>query len=330
YREPCWKGVQRIHCYDPEDKIGTAGQFIYDLQCILDTRKRAYDIILQLGYTSGTIWGWLLPRHKSIITTNMDGLEWSRSKYSRPVQRFLRYAEKLGVCYSDHLVADSPGIQAYLRNKYGQEATYIPYGTHVPERADEAALRPYQLLPYGYNLLIARMEPENNIVTILDGTLLQPAPMPFVVIGNMDTKYGRSLAAKYAGAGHIRFLGSLYDQDALHHLRYYSHLYFHGHSVGGTNPSLLEAMGSQALICAHDNIFNRSVLGDNGFYFSNAADVQALLAVVKREQEQQKISGNLLKVCQQYSHAAITRQYLRHFEEIMEARKQGNVSPYSR
>ena len=91
YKEKVWNGVNIIHCKDPEDKIGTAGQFIYDLNCILDSRKREFDIILQLGYTSSSVWNWLFSK-KPVIITNMDGLEWKRSKYSKLVQRFLFYA----------------------------------------------------------------------------------------------------------------------------------------------------------------------------------------------------------------------------------------------
>ena len=130
FQESNWNGVNIIHCNDPEDKMGTAGQFIYDLNCILDSRKRKFDIILQLGYTSSSIWGWLLPS-KSIIVTNMDGLEWKRSKYSKPVQKFLQFAEYLGVKFSDHLIADSVGIQSYLKEKYKKDSVYIPYGANV-------------------------------------------------------------------------------------------------------------------------------------------------------------------------------------------------------
>ena len=91
FQEKIFNDVNIIHCYDPEDKIGTAGQFIYDLNCILDSRKRNFDILLQLGYTSSTVWHRLLPK-KATIVTNMDGLEWKRSKYSKKVQKFLRYA----------------------------------------------------------------------------------------------------------------------------------------------------------------------------------------------------------------------------------------------
>jgi glycosyltransferase involved in cell wall biosynthesis len=330
YQEKKWKGVDIIHCYDPEHKIGTAGQFIYDLNCIMSARKQNFDVILQLGYTSSTIWGWLLPRQKSIVTTNMDGLEWKRSKYSRYVQRFLLYAEKLGVRYSDHLIADSTGIQTYLRNKYQKEATYIPYGAIFFEHPDKTIVEKYQLQPFQYNMLLARMEPENNIETILDGTMLQPVPQPFIVIGNVDTKYGKFLQDKYASGKHIRFLGAIYNLEELNNLRYYSNLYFHGHSVGGTNPSLLEAMASQAVICAHDNIFNRAVLGENGFYFSDAADILRLLGSVSRAEEQQKIAANKEKIIHQYSCETIINQYLKHFKEITEEKKVVKVLEYSR
>lgn len=115
YKNNEWNGVRIIHCRDFEDKIGAAGQFLYDLNCIVHTRKCNYDIILQLGYTSSAIWGWLLPTKKCLIATNMDGLEWKRTKYSKLVQRFLLFAEKLAVKKCHNLIADSIGIQDHLK-----------------------------------------------------------------------------------------------------------------------------------------------------------------------------------------------------------------------
>jgi glycosyltransferase involved in cell wall biosynthesis len=160
--------------------------------------------------------------------------------------------------------------------------------------------------------------------------MLQPTPTPFIVIGNVDTKYGKFLKEKYAAGEHIRFLGGIYNLEELNNLRYYSNLYFHGHSVGGTNPSLLEAMASQAVICAHDNIFNRSVLENNGFYFSDAGDVMGLLGSVVREKEYRKIAENKAKIIHQYSCETIIDQYLKHFEEITEEKKVVKVFQYSR
>lgn len=325
WQQSTWKDVQLVHCYDPR-VLGTAGQFIYDLQCIRHTRRCHYDVILQLGYTSSSVWGWLLPRRKSVVTTNMDGLEWKRSKYPALVQRFLRVAERLAVHTSDHLVADSPGIQNYLRNKYGKDAVFIPYGASVFTQPDVQVPEKYGLVPFQYHMLIARMEPENNIETILDGA----GDRPFLVIGDTHNRFGRRMKAKYAHRPQIRFLEGIYDQQVLNNLRYFSRLYFHGHSVGGTNPSLLEAMASQALIVAHNNIFNRAVLGEDGFYFRNARDVETLIKTVSRAEGQHYIDACVARVQQQYTHARIVQQYLQHFESILAARRGVKLLSFSR
>ena len=111
---------------DPSNIIGTASQFIYDLNCIIDSRKRNYDLILQLGYTSSSIWNGLLPKG-TIIVTNMDRLEWKRSKYSKLFRIFYYSLEKLAVKYSDYLISDSIAIQSYLKQKYSIDSKYIPY-----------------------------------------------------------------------------------------------------------------------------------------------------------------------------------------------------------
>lgn len=320
YQQSSWRGVNIIHCKDPEDKMGTAGQFIYDLNCIKDARKRHFDIILQLGYTSSSVWGWLLPRKKSIITTNMDGLEWKRSKYSAKVQRFLLHAEKLGVKYSDHLIADSVGIQQYLKDKYGKDSLFIPYGAHVFEQPDQIFLNEFGLEAYGYDMLIARLEPENSIEIILEGVRQAQRHLPFLVIGKYKTKYGAYLKEKFKDCPTIQFIGGIYDIEKLNNLRCFSKLYFHGHTVGGTNPSLLEAMASHALIAANDNIFNRSILGEDAYYFTNATEVADLLTRIDKTQESVKLSANVQKIKDVYAWPIIVNQYLAHFEDIMKER----------
>ena len=282
YQDSSWNGVQIIHKNDPENSIGTIGQFIYDFNCIIDSRKRGFDVILQLGYTSSSIWGWLLPK-KSIIITNMDGLEWKRSKYSPPVQKFLKYAEKLAVKTSDYLVADSLGIQKYLDEKYDKKSEYIAYGAELySESFDDKILEHYNVSKNGYNLLIARLEPENNIETILTGVTKKGYEQPFLVIGKHETRFGDYLKEKFKNYDNIRFLGGIYNFDHLNSLRFFSNLYFHGHSVGGTNPSLLEAMASNAFVIANDNIFNRSILGNDAVYFKTSKDVESTLKLEKK------------------------------------------------
>ncbi|WMJ73289.1 DUF1972 domain-containing protein [Cytophagaceae bacterium ABcell3] len=308
YKEPKWNGVNIIHAFNPEVWVGTPGQFIYDLNCVLDTRKRQFDIILQLGYTSSSVWNWLFPK-SSFLLTNMDGLEWKRSKYSKPVQRFLRYAEKLATKFSDCLVADSIGIKTYLKKKYNQDSVYIPYGAHVFESPDEVVLEKYQLYKNDYSILVARFEPENNIETILDGYLKSNVDKLLVVIGNDQTKYGVYLKEKFTN-DKIRFLGTIYDLQILNNLRYYSYVYFHGHSVGGTNPSLLEAMASWAFIFAHDNIFNRSILDNDAIYFDSSDSLSQLLNQFdKNEKSYEMVKSNIEKIKQVYSWDNVNYQY---------------------
>jgi glycosyltransferase involved in cell wall biosynthesis len=309
YQESTWKGVHIIHQLDPEKWIGTAGQFIYDLNCILNSRGKKFDIIIQLGYTSSSVWSFLFPK-KAIIATNMDGLEWKRTKYGKSTQRFLMYAEKLAVKKSDYLIADSVGIQNYLLSKYNAASEYIPYGANVFEEPDESVLTAYQLKALQYDLLIARLEPENSLEIVLDGFTQSHSDRKLIVIGNHKTKYGNFLVNKYVDDKRIVFFGSLYDLRIINNLRYFSNLYFHGHTVGGTNPSLLEAMASGALIVANNNEFNASILGEDAYYFTNAAEVKALIErIVKNESEQPKVAANMSKIRATYSWNKIIDSY---------------------
>ena len=308
YKKNIWNGIHIIHKYDPEDKIGTAGQFIYDLNCILDIRKRNIDVVFQLGYTSSSVWNWLIPKHIRLIT-NMDGLEWKRSKYSKKVQKFLQYAEKLAIKQSDVLIADSLGIKDYLKAKYNVDSTFIAYGVETNNTYDDSILKELDVIKNEYNMLIARIEPENNIEIILKGVTQSNNNQDFVVIGNVGNKFGKYLVKKFKKHKQIKFIGSIYNLPKLNSLRKNSNIYFHGHSVGGTNPSLLEAMASYAFICAHDNIFNKSILEKNSFYFLNETDVIRILQTKNKKDYQVLINENYKKVTQNFNWETINQQY---------------------
>jgi hypothetical protein len=247
------------------------------LSGILDTRKQHFDLVYQLGYTSSSIFNFLFPK-KTIIVTNMDGMEWKRSKYNQYVQHFLMYAEKVAVKRSNFLVADSLGIKKYLDEKYKTNSFYSAYTAEIPVVFSYEALKPYSLIPNQYNLLVARLEPENNIEKIIDGHIIQSFDFPLIVIGNAQTKYGLQLQEKYSDFTHVRFIGAVYDKPALDSIRHFSRSYFHGHSVGGTNPSLLEAMACACNIIAHNNIFNKSVLGMDALYFDKPQDIHQIIS----------------------------------------------------
>lgn len=321
YQEEDFKGAKILHKYDPEYKLGTFGQFIYDYNCILDSRKRDFDIILQLGYTSSSIWFFLLPK-KPIIISNMDGLEWKRSKYSAPVRQFLKFAERLAALSSDYLVADSLGIKASLKKRYNKDSVYIAYGAHPFENPDESVLKEYGLEKESYNMIMARFEPENNLDMVLEGVAMANDSTPILVIGNNETKYGKYLKEKFAGYSQIRFIGGLYNIGHLNNLRYYSKFYFHGHSVGGTNPSLLEAMASGALILAHNNDFNKGVLKDNAYYFANPAEVAKMLVELNKSDNRQLIENNFRAIKQDFNWEKINGDYLRFFEQCLAEKNQ--------
>lgn len=306
YQEKIFNGVTLIHCHDPEKKLGTTGQFIYDLNCIIDSRNRNFDVLLQLGYTSSSVWWFLLPPKTKIIT-NMDGLEWKRSKYSNIVKWFLKHAEKWAVHSSPYLVADSPAIKNYLLKKYNRMAQYIAYGADVFLNADVGIIAQYQVKPKQYYLAIARFEPENNIETIIKGVLQTDTNYPLLLIGNYNNSYGSYLRKTYTHKK-IIFVGSVYNMDKLNSLRFFCTVYFHGHTVGGTNPSLLEAMAASAYIVAHNNEFNNAVLANNASYFSSANDISAILSNTPKNKST-CIADNLHEISEKFSWQKIINQY---------------------
>ncbi|MES2545375.1 MAG: DUF1972 domain-containing protein [Bacteroidota bacterium] len=323
FQEKTFHGVNIIHQNDPEHKMGTFGQFIYDYNCIMDSRKRDFDIILQLGYTSNSIWFFLLPR-KPIIITNMDGLEWKRTKYSKPVQQFLKFAERLAANNSDFLVSDSLGIQKFLKSKYKKESTYIAYGAHPFSAPNENILANYNVQKNDYNMIMARFEPENNLDMVLEGVSLSDDKKTILVIGNHNTKYGEYLKNKFKYFSNIQFIGAIYKLEHLDNLRFFSNLYFHGHSVGGTNPSLLEAMASQALIIAHNNDFNKGILKENAYYFSNATEVKKNVDSIKKNDNLHLIQNNFDAIVNEFNWNKINGQYLQLFTECMARIKGGH------
>ena len=310
YHSNTWNNVQLIHCYDPEYQLGSFGQFIYDFNCIIDARRRNFDVILMLGFTSSSAWGWFYPDQSTLIF-NMDGLEWKRTKYSKPVQKFLLLAEKLAVRFSHYYIADSVVIQSYLKSKYEIASEHIPYGAEIHDNEDEQLLQEYGVKKHDYFILMARMAAENNIEMILDGFHASNSSKKFLVVGSIDNKTGRHLVQKFKKDERILFTSGIYNQpQKIHSLKIYSNLYFHGHSVGGTNPSLLEAMASRSLVAAHDNLFNRAVLQQDAYYFSSPNEVREIIENTHRNgREMVMINNNLQKIKEQFSWENVIKKY---------------------
>ena len=311
YKEKEWNGIQIVHCFDPEYLIGVAGQFIYDLNCILDARRKNFDLLLMLGYTSSSIWGFLYPR-KTVVITNMDGMEWQRAKYSKRTRAFLRYAEKLAIRSSSFHVADSPVIKEYLDAKYNINSKYIAYGAGLFPVADENLLNEYNLQKKQYFLLMSRMEPENNIEMILDGFCQSESNIKFVVIGNTGNRHGKYLTKKYENDERIIFLGAIFNESKVQTITAFCKLYFHGHSVGGSNPSLLNAMAAKAPIAIHNNAYNKSLVKENAIHFSEAKDICNLINSGKYYNETH-IQTNYSTIKNYFNWEQIVSQYEQYF-----------------
>jgi len=328
YTRDTWNGVNIKHCFDPEFMIGTAGQFVYDLNCLVDARRQKFDVVLLMGYTSSSVWGRLYPQSSAIIT-NMDGLEWKRSKYSKPVQQFLKYAEKLAVKYSHFYISDSRVIKEYLEDKYHINSQYIPYGADVYSEYEREQLTNGEAQKEDYFLLMARMEPENNIEAILEGFNNSNSSKLFKVLGDTGNRFGKFIRHRFKNDERIQFKGAIFDNAKVRALQNNSYLYFHGHSVGGTNPSLLEAMASEALIAAHNNPFNKSVLNTDAYYFSDSEEVRYLVETVRRAgNERVMIQNNRDKIAFQFSWEKIVDEYESFIVECYQRKQHERIVSY--
>ncbi len=312
YKGTSWHGVRVRHIYSPEEYIGASANFIYDYLCLKDALKSDFDILLECGYHSNAPSYYLLKKDMhAVLITNMDGMEWKRSKWGPATQWLIRKLEKMAVRKSHYLVSDNEGVRQYYQETYQAPSFFIAYGSEVVESFDASCLDDWGLRPYGYHMLIARLEPENNIETILDGYAQSGCSSePFIVIGNHQTKYGRYLQKKYAAVPGVRFLGSIYNGQLLANMRAFASHYFHGHSVGGTNPSLLEAMGSRTFIAAHDNQFNRAVLKEHALYFRTAADVARIIGETYPDELRESfLAANVRSIIENYTWSHIVEAY---------------------
>jgi len=323
FQEQSFKGVSIIRKFSPEKWLGGAANIVYDHLCLKDALKRDFDIIYEAGYHSVALSLKLLRvmnTKRSIVVTNMDGLEWRRSKWSKPVQNIIKGLERIAVANSPYLISDNEGIQDYLKKKYNADSFYIPYGADPIVSFDQSILQQYDVEAEKYVMLIARLEPENNVETIIEGYCAQAMNGPLLVVGNHKTKFGSYLKGKF-GNSNVKFTGGIYNKSHLDSLRCFSLAYFHGHSVGGTNPSLLEAMASKSFIVAHDNPFNIAILKESALYFKNSNDVKDVLSNImslRSKYHQRFIRENFEKIETTYTWEKIVSQHEELFNRLVE------------
>ncbi|SDF27129.1 Glycosyltransferase involved in cell wall bisynthesis [Blastococcus aurantiacus] len=224
------------------------------------------------------------------VATHVDGLEWKRAKWGPVGQRYYRGAESLAVRWSDALIADAVGIADYYRHEFGAPTTLLTYGAPLIEPGSDR-LAELGLEPGQYHLVVARFEPENHVELIVDGYARSSATKPLVVVGSAPYSDEYTARVHAAADGRVRFLGGVWDQVQLDQLYANSYTYLHGHSVGGTNPSLLRAIGAGAAVLAFDCDFNREVVAEAGRYFGSPADVAALVEAAEAEPRRIRSAG---------------------------------------
>lgn len=208
------------------------------------------------------------------IAINTDGLEWKRGKWGAVARRYYKFAEWLSTKLAQRVVADSTGIQDYYRDTYGTETTYIAYGAYPAESRNPAPLARLGLIPGEYFLQVTRFEPENNpLLTIMAYKKLK-TDKKLVLVGGVPYKsqYADAIAEEARGNPNIILPGYIYDKELLGEIWCNCFAYVHGNEVGGTNPALLQSMGSGCFLIAIDVSFSRDVLGDSGIFFEKTVD----------------------------------------------------------
>lgn len=261
-------------------KANGAQSVVYDAlslaRCV-----HGYDTVLVLG-VSGC---WYLPLFrklsKSRVVVNIDGLEHRRDKWKPWVRRFLRYSEAKAMAYADVVIADNKGIQDYIAETYGKHSELIAYGgDHAVRSMDEAQidamLKVYGVEAGKYAIGVCRIEPENNCRMVLEA--FSNTDYPLLYIGNWNhSDYSRKLREEFSKCPNLHLADGVYDLDVLYALRSRAAVYVHGHSAGGTNPSLVEAMSLGLPIVAFDVVYNRQTTENKASYFGNVKDLTTII-----------------------------------------------------
>ena len=229
------------------------------------------------------------------VATHVDGLEWQRAKWGRIGKRYYRLVEALAVRWSDALIADASGISDYYREEFGAETELIAYGAPIIVSQSDSRVSQIGLTARGYHLVVARFEPENHVLEIVKGYVASEARLPLVVVGSAPYSDDYTSTVKAAADDRVLFLGAVWDQDLLNDLYALSASYVHGHSVGGTNPSLLRAAGAAAYTIAFDVNFNREVLGDSGRYFATTQELSQELVQAEQDQSTARTTAAALQ-----------------------------------
>lgn len=302
--------------YIPLPANGISSIF-FDIIGILWLLIKKNEVILMLGVSGAIILPFVKIFSRSKIIINIDGAEWRREKWSTLARKYLRFSEALAVRFSDTIVADNQAIVNYVDKRYGKKSTKIAYGGNTRiEQKKEINIPHVILKEQNYFLSICRIEPENNVKMILNG-FRSIHHEKLIFIGNWQASdYGQQLYNEFKTAKNIELLEPIYDIRKIHNIRRESHSYIHGHSAGGTNPSLVEMMHYNSHIIAYDCVFNRFTLNNLGSYFSDENELRKKI-MEKSQTSLDKIKDHRTEIMKlakkEYTWSKIASQYSRLF-----------------
>lgn len=282
----------------------------YDIFSIFKSLRFANTLLI-LGVSGCIVLPFVRLFSKKQIIVNIDGLEWKRDKWGKGAKWFLKFSEKLAVKYANVVVADNKVIQEYIKSEYGIKSELIAYGAdHVTKEllSNELKLK-YPFLSSRYAFKVCRIEPENNLHIILEA-FADYEKMPLVIIGNwMNSEYGKNLKIKFDKLDNIHLLDPIYDQQVLNQIRSNCYIYIHGHSAGGTNPSLVEAMYLGLPIVAYSVHYNKETTAGKALYFDSKDTLVRLLESVDDERLEKTAKDMHLIALEKYTWEKISNLY---------------------
>jgi len=280
----------------------------YDMLTLLDAVFRRADTLLLLGVSGAAILPLIRLVSRARIITNVDGIEWKRDKWRGLAKWFLRFSERMAVRYSHEVIADNQGIADYIRKNYSTPCRVIAYGGD--HALSEAPVPITGLeIPDSYAFALCRIEPENNVEMILDAVSALPA-QHLVFVGNWkNSAFGQTMLARFGKQPNLHLLDPIYELGKLRTLRAGAEVYIHGHSAGGTNPSLVEMMHFGLPVLAFDCVFNRYTTDGEAAYFGDAEGLAHQLSKMAPEKAA-TIGANMARLAQaRYTWAKVGEAY---------------------
>lgn len=316
-RVPQWKGVRLIYVPSPGGKniSGPLSTLFAALHALVFEHYQLFFFVnVGMGHHAA-----LCRLFGRKVVMNVNGLDWKRAKWGRVARAYFLSAAHSAMRFCNRLITDAEAMRRYYLEEFGKETSMIAYGANIESSEDPSLISQFAVEPDGYFLIASRLIPENHADLIIEGFMASGSKRKLVVAGgaNYDSPFHRRL--RELATQQVIFTGHIHDQTVIKELHCNCFAYIHGHSVGGTNPSLLKALGYSNCIAALDTVFNREVLDDAGAFFSR--DPKSLAEVIRKLEGDPAFVAELRRrgprrIEAKYTWSRIARQYDELFREV--------------